>query len=239
MPNWLRVILRRNPRPASLLRDRNSPGPAVALLATLIGTTLLAGVLISVTGQRPAAADGRALLREAGIQAAGAAVQIPALPPASDYPDAVLSMGAVQSPRAPRAASRSTQRLPLHQWVLPYHGAFTSGFGYRWGRLHAGIDLAGPYGDPIVAATDGCITYAGPESGYGEVMKIQDWDGTQTWYGHMSAFVRTSGCVHAGDLIARVGAAGDATGPHLHFEVRVAGIPIDPVPFLAQRGISV
>jgi murein DD-endopeptidase MepM/ murein hydrolase activator NlpD len=136
-------------------------------------------------------------------------------------------------------ASRSSTRTPLHQWVRPNYGPLSSPFGYRWGRLHAGIDLAGPYGSPIVAATDGCITYAGPESGYGEVMKITDWDGTETLYGHMSAFVKTSGCVKAGQEIARVGAAGDATGAHLHFEVHVGGVPINPIPFLAKRGLAI
>jgi murein DD-endopeptidase MepM/ murein hydrolase activator NlpD len=70
-------------------------------------------------------------------------------------------------------------------------------------------------------------------------MMINDWDGTETVYGHMSSFVRTSGCVSAGETIARIGSAGDATGPHLHFEVRVGGVPVDPVPFLAQRGVRI
>ena len=136
-------------------------------------------------------------------------------------------------------ATRSQSRAPLHRWVRPQWGPLTSPFGYRWGRLHAGIDLAGPYGSTIVAATDGCITYAGPESGYGEVMRISDWDGTETVYGHMSAFLRHSGCVHAGTPIALVGAGGDATGPHLHFEVRIGGVPINPIPFLAKRGVYI
>jgi murein DD-endopeptidase MepM/ murein hydrolase activator NlpD len=135
--------------------------------------------------------------------------------------------------------TRSRHRGRLHRWVRPQYGPLTSGFGYRWGRLHAGIDLAGPYGSTIVAATDGCITYAGPESGYGEVMRISDWDGTQTVYGHMSAFIRRSGCVAAGTPIARVGSAGDATGPHLHFEVRIGGVPVNPIPFLAKRGVYI
>lgn len=138
-----------------------------------------------------------------------------------------------------RRVTRSSPRAPLHRWVRPNWGPLTSGFGYRWGRLHAGIDIAGPYGSTIVAATDGCITYAGPEAGYGEVMMISDWDGTETVYGHMSAFLRHSGCVHAGTPIAEVGSAGDATGPHLHFEVRIGGTPIDPIPFLAKRGVYV
>ena len=135
--------------------------------------------------------------------------------------------------------TRSRSRAPLHRWVRPQYGPLTSGFGYRWGRLHAGIDLAGPYGSTIVAATDGCITYAGPESGYGEVMRISDWDGTETVYGHMSGFLRRGGCVHAGTPIALVGSAGDATGPHLHFEVRIGGVPVNPIPFLAKRGVYI
>jgi murein DD-endopeptidase MepM/ murein hydrolase activator NlpD len=155
-----------------------------------------------------------------------------------------LGVGVPDSRRAARA-SRSAPRTPLHPnrpahiWVRPNSGPLTSPFGYRWGRLHAGIDLAGPYGSPILAATDGCITYAGPESGYGEVMKITDWDGTETVYGHMSAFVRTSGCVKAGQVIARVGAAGDATGAHLHFEVHISGAPVNPISFLAKRHLYI
>jgi murein DD-endopeptidase MepM/ murein hydrolase activator NlpD len=143
------------------------------------------------------------------------------------------------APAAKPRVTRSKPRAPLHRWVRPNWGPLTSGFGYRWGRLHAGIDIAGPYGSTIVAATDGCISYAGPESGYGEVMRITDWDGTQTVYGHMSAFLRHSGCVKAGTPIARVGSAGDATGPHLHFEVRIGGTPVNPIPFLARRGVYV
>jgi murein DD-endopeptidase MepM/ murein hydrolase activator NlpD len=70
-------------------------------------------------------------------------------------------------------------------------------------------------------------------------MKITDWDGTETVYGHMSSFVRTSGCVKAGTVIARVGAAGDATGPHLHFEIHVGGQPVDPRAFLARHGLYI
>ena len=139
----------------------------------------------------------------------------------------------------PARASRSSQRTTLHHWVRPNGGPLTSPFGYRWGRLHEGIDLAGPYGSPILAVTDGCISYAGPEAGYGEAMKITDWDGTMSLYGHMSSFVRTSGCVKAGQEIARVGAGGDATGAHLHFGVYVNGAPINPIPYLAKHGLYI
>jgi murein DD-endopeptidase MepM/ murein hydrolase activator NlpD len=105
--------------------------------------------------------------------------------------------------------------------------------------LHAGIDLAGPYGSSIVAATDGCISFAGYEEGYGNEVRIQDWDGTETLYGHMSAIVRHSGCVKAGQEIGRLGATGHVTGPHLHFEVHIGGSPVDPIGFLAKRHLYI
>lgn len=124
------------------------------------------------------------------------------------------------------------------RWVRPNYGPITSPFGRRWGRLHAGVDLGGRYGSPILAATDGTVIFAGAAPGYGRLVKIADSDGTQTWYGHMSRIlVHVGETVHAGEEIATVGAAGDATGPHLHFEVRVDGVPVDPVPFLAARGV--
>jgi murein DD-endopeptidase MepM/ murein hydrolase activator NlpD len=190
--------------------------------------------------------------RQVAAQQAAAVAVAPQTPVTDTLADGAVvarALGALAAPgdRAPGHASRSHARRPLHhghrapahRWVRPNYGPLTSSFGYRWGRLHAGIDLAGPYGSPIVAATDGCITYAGPMSGYGEVMQITDWDGTQTVYGHMSAFVRTSGCVKAGQVIARVGSAGDATGAHLHFEVRVGGTPVNPISFLARRHLYI
>lgn len=226
--------------------------PAAArppLALALVGGTIAAAIATGQAGSamRPAAASRPA-------PAAPAAASAPLTAETFDVHvatttlqrrDVVRALRALDS-EAPQRASRGQQRAALtrhqaralaHPWVRPNYGPLTSPFGYRWGRLHAGIDLAGPYGSPIVAATDGCITYAGPMDGYGEVMQIRDWDGTETVYGHMSAFLRRSGCVKAGQVIARVGAAGDATGPHLHFEVRVGGQPVDPIPFLAKRGL--
>jgi murein DD-endopeptidase MepM/ murein hydrolase activator NlpD len=134
-------------------------------------------------------------------------------------------------------ASRSEHRTALHRWVRPDSGPLSSPFGYRWGTLHPGDDLAGPYGSPILAATDGCIEAASYDGGYGNRILMKDWDGTETLYGHMSAFVRTSGCVTAGTVIGREGSTGYSTGPHLHFEVHVNGVAIDPLPFMAARGV--
>jgi murein DD-endopeptidase MepM/ murein hydrolase activator NlpD len=141
---------------------------------------------------------------------------------------------------AAKAKAAAEKLAYEHRWVRPNYGGLSSPFGKRWGRMHEGIDLAGRYGSQIVAAVEGTVLYAGPESGYGRVVKILDWDGTQTWYGHMEKFlVKAGDHVQAGQPIALVGAAGDATGPHLHFEVRVGGVPIDPIPFLAARGVHI
>lgn len=207
------------------------PSLTAPIAITALGGLLSLLTLAGVAGQRPAAA----------VTALEPTPQTTARPFA-ERPDAVLpAKRAVASGRAAthRHASRAAARTPLHRWVRPFWGYLSSPFGYRWGRLHTGIDLAGGYGSPIVAATDGLITSASYESGYGRLITIADWDGTTTAYAHMSAFQRTSGYVHAGDVIGYVGTSGDATGPHLHFEVRIDGSPIDPIPFLAKRGIWV
>ena len=220
---------------------RRYPLPAIAQTlrgaAAVLAVAAFVAALI-VTG-RPAGVHTFAAARvssESPVAATVTTVQHP------DVTHALTLFGfSVPRATAPAAGrvTRAQARPPLHRWVRPNWGPLTSVFGYRWGRLHAGIDIAGPYGSTIVAATDGCITYAGPEGGYGEVMRISDWDGTETVYGHMSSFLRHSGCVSAGTPIATVGSAGDATGPHLHFEVRIGGTPINPIPFLAKRGVYI
>ena len=210
--------------PTTRLR-RRAAGTAVLTLATAVIAAALA------TGYAEAA---RPTPSRAG---ATPALEVP-LPSAQDVAFAMLALQARPSHTTDRA-SRSAPRAPLHRWVRPNDGPLSSPFGYRWGRLHEGIDLAGPYGSPIVAATDGCITYAGPEVGYGEVIKIADWDGSESVYGHMSSFVKTSGCVKAGEEIARVGAEGDAIGAHLHFGIYLNGVPVNPIPYLAKRGLYI
>lgn len=138
-----------------------------------------------------------------------------------------------------RAAREALLQRPLY--VLPTHGVFTSGFGYRWGALHAGVDLAAPIGTPIYAASDGVVIDAGPTAGYGAWVKLRHADGTVTLYGHINTWdVQIGQRVFAGDQIATVGNRGFSTGPHCHFEVLLGGTNrIDPVPWLAARGISV
>ena len=132
-------------------------------------------------------------------------------------------------------------RLAQPLYVMPTKGIFTSNFGYRWGVLHAGIDLANAIGTPIYAVSDGVVIDAGPTAGYGAWVKLLHADGTVTLYGHVNTTLVSVGeRVMAGDQIATIGNRGNSTGPHLHFEVLQGGTErIDPVPWLAKRGLYV
>jgi murein DD-endopeptidase MepM/ murein hydrolase activator NlpD len=138
-----------------------------------------------------------------------------------------------------RAEREARLQQPL--FVMPTKGIFTSGFGYRWGVLHAGIDLANSIGTPIRAVSDGVVIDAGPTAGYGMWVKLRHADGTVTLYGHVNTTMVSRGQrVMAGDQIATMGNRGNSTGPHLHFEVLLGGTQrVDPVPWLAKRGLSV
>lgn len=110
---------------------------------------------------------------------------------------------------------------------------FTSGFGPRWGRLHAGTDFAGPIGTPIYATADGVVSDAGWSSGYGRLIKIRHEFGIETRYAHLNSMdVRVGQRVSRGDRIGAMGNSGRSTGPHLHYEVRVNGNPVNPMTYI-------
>ncbi|MBJ8348457.1 M23 family metallopeptidase [Antrihabitans sp. YC2-6] len=123
--------------------------------------------------------------------------------------------------------------------VSPAIAILTSGFGERWGSLHAGIDLAGPIGTPIGAVMDGTVIEAGPASGFGLWVRVQHADGTISVYGHVNDILSTVGQhVRAGDVIATIGNRGQSTGPHLHLEIWLpGGQKIDPLGWLAEHGV--
>lgn len=110
---------------------------------------------------------------------------------------------------------------------------FTSGFGRRWGRMHNGADFAGPHGTPIHATADGVVTFAGWQSGYGRLVKIQHEFGIETRYAHNSKLhVSVGDRVSRGEQIADMGNTGRSTGTHLHYEVRVGGQPVNPMIYI-------
>ncbi len=124
--------------------------------------------------------------------------------------------------------------------VLPASLEFiSSGFGYRSdpftgsAAFHAGLDFRGPRGAPIYAAAKGVVRFAGIRSGYGKCVEIDHGNGLMTRYAHMSRFkARLGQKVEAGEVVGAIGSTGRSTGPHLHFEVRVDGRPVNPRPFL-------
>jgi len=121
-------------------------------------------------------------------------------------------------------------------FIWPADGVFTSGFGWRWGRIHAGIDIAAPVGTPILAAASGVIDYASwSDGGYGNMIDIRHANGTITRYAHMNElYVKEGQTVAQGQTIGAMGSTGFSTGPHLHFEIRPnGGSAIDPMSFLA------
>ncbi len=106
----------------------------------------------------------------------------------------------------------------------------SSGFGRRWGRLHAGIDLRAPQGTPIRAAADGEVVFAGFSGAYGRMIVISHGQGIETVYAHNSRNrVRKGQRVQKGEIIGNVGRSGNATGYHVHFDFRRNGRPLDPV----------
>ena len=145
-------------------------------------------------------------------------------------------------------AAHMTDERVSNALVMPVAGArITSGYGMRYhpilgfSRMHAGTDLAAPYGSPSYAVADGVVTYSGWHGGHGNYVKIDHGGAVATGYGHMSRFVVQPGLrVHAGEVIGYVGSTGLSTGPHLHYEVFRNGETIDPmsVHFTVRAGVD-
>jgi len=152
-----------------------------------------------------------------------------------------------------QSASLSTlYRTYPKQWQVhvrpslwPVEGRLMSPFGVRTdplsgeGAIHTGVDLQAAMGTPVLAAADGIVVYAEWKSGYGRLVIVDHGNGLQTYYGHLSQFDVVEGQeVRRGDVVAKSGASGRVTSPHLHYEVRMGGIPVNPYPFLARSAMT-
>jgi murein DD-endopeptidase MepM/ murein hydrolase activator NlpD len=127
-------------------------------------------------------------------------------------------------------------------YVRPTGGYISSCYGWRWGALHAGVDIAAPIGTPVYAAHSGIVQRTGPATGFGLAIYLRGDDGAVTVYGHVNReYVSAGQRVVAGQVIAEVGNRGNSTGPHLHFEAHpwgaMYGGSTDPVAWLRARGV--
>ncbi|AFM18980.1 metalloendopeptidase-like membrane protein [Mycolicibacterium chubuense NBB4] len=211
---------------------------AMAVGATAAGAYTMTNSAQKAPAETVLASDQTALGGSGVITGSVDGMQVVSVAPAvnsSVHAEEITKAAAFAQERADREA-----RLTRPQYVFPTHGVWTSGFGYRWGVLHAGIDIANSIGTPIYAVADGVVTDAGPTAGYGAWVKIRHADGTVTLYGHVNTWlVKPGERVMAGDQIATIGNRGQSTGPHCHFSVLLNGTDyIDPVPWLAKRGLS-
>ena len=135
---------------------------------------------------------------------------------------------------AAEQAAQDVYLLPLDEYE------FTSGYGVRFGQLHAGIDLAAPDGTPYKAIHAGTVTRVGYNGGYGNSITVKQDDGTEIIYAHSRRTLVDKGAkVQAGQVIGEVGNTGYSYGTHLHLEIHVDGTPTDPITFLLQHGVDI
>jgi len=148
--------------------------------------------------------------------------------------DALQQVSASLGAQIRAAQARNSDVTPSAAGLIwPVQGPITSPFGWRWGRMHQGIDIGAATGTPIRAAAAGRVIYCGWEEGYGNLIVLDNGGDLATAYAHQSALAVSCGQdVSQGEVIGYVGCTGHCTGPHLHFEVRVNGNPVDPLGYL-------
>ena len=150
----------------------------------------------------------------------------------------------VEQQRIEAAEAAARAEREAKRWLLPVDGyRITAGFGAggsMWSNRHTGLDFAAPTGTEVRSLSSGEIIFAGYDGPYGNKIIIRHWDGTETWYCHLSRFVLRSGEVAPGEVIGRVGSTGNSTGPHLHLEVHPdGGDPVNPRSWLEDHGVNV
>ncbi|MGH3081106.1 MAG: murein hydrolase activator EnvC family protein [Gaiellaceae bacterium] len=178
------------------------------------------GLSTARTRKRSALEDARADAKEHAAHAAALQSQSAAV------------AAQIQSSQATVTYSTSDTTPSTSGFIWPVGGPVVSSFGWRWGRMHEGIDIGAGYGAPIVASASGVVIFAGWMGGYGNLIIIDHGGGLATAYAHQSSFAIGGGAVSQGQTIGYVGCTGHCYGPHLHFEVRVNGAAVDPLGYL-------
>jgi murein DD-endopeptidase MepM/ murein hydrolase activator NlpD len=222
---------------------------AAALVVTATGATVAessAALTLDLTGQQTAIARTEQAADEATTSDLATRRQ------ASGMQTAALKGRVEAQQRAARdakrraaaeAAARAKAEREGKKWVKPIRsGRLTSGFGPRWGKTHDGLDVGAPTGTPLYAMSKGTVILSDNVFSFGNKIEIRYWDGTVSWYGHLSKRLVSSGdTVMPGDLVGLVGNTGHSFGSHLHLEIHPTGgdNPINPAPWLQRKGIMV
>jgi len=160
------------------------------------------------------------------------------------FPESVAEYRLLGTYHAPENSFPRRWHTNIQPSIWPVEGRLMSGFGERTdpfsgeGAMHTGVDISAPSGTPVHATADGMIKFAGWFSGYGQVIIIDHGGGIETYYAHLSRIYVVEGqSVRRGEQIGAVGSTGRTTAPHLHYEVRLGGIPVNPHPYLAHGGV--
>ena len=216
-----------------------------------LGLVADSGAIAAATGDRGAARASRDGVRaetalglaassaaEAGATAAEAALERLAVEKADAEKKAAATAAAAKA----KAEAERKRKIALAQrWVMPFRGyTLTSGYGWRWGRMHPAQDLAAPTGTPVLALSSGTVIFSGwSNEGYGYMVRIRYWDGTVSWYAHNSRLLVSVGeKVSPGQKVSYSGNTGNSTGPHLHLEIHPkGGAAVAPRSWLAARGV--
>ena len=219
---------------------------AAALVVTATGATVAesAPLTLDLSGQQTAIARTEQVADEATASAIAQRRQ------ASGMQTAALQGRVEAQQRATRAAKRKAAAAAAarakaeregKRWVKAIRtGSITSGYGARWGKTHDGLDFGAPTGTPLYAMSKGTVILSDNVFSFGNKIEIRYWDGTVSWYGHLSRRdVQTGDTVMPGDQVGLVGNTGHSFGSHLHLEIHPSGgdNPIDPYPWLTKKGL--
>jgi murein DD-endopeptidase MepM/ murein hydrolase activator NlpD len=215
---------------------------AAALVVTATGATVAESspLTLDLSGQQTAIARTEQVADEAMVSDLASRRQ------ASSMQTAALAGRTEAKQRAARdaqrkAAARAKAEREGKRWVRAIRtGSITSGFGWRWGKTHDGLDIGAPTGTPLYAMSKGTVILSDFVYSFGNKIEIRYWDGTVSWYGHMSRRdVHTGDTVMPGDQVGLVGNTGHSFGSHLHIEIHPNGgdNPIDPYPWLQNKGL--
>lgn len=195
---------------------------------------------IAPAGAAASTADDDAAATPAEADEEGVATEVEAVEDAAAEEEAVEDAAAEEEPEEDaeeaEQAEEAVAAAPAPSgggFSWPTSGSVTSGFGERWGRQHAGIDIASSPGTAVAAARGGTVASAGTEGGYGNSVVIAHGDGFATRYAHLESIAVSAGqSVSTGTYLGGMGCSGSCTGTHLHFEIRINGAAVDPMGYL-------